>query len=138
MTSSRPNATSSPPYGARSQTGATRPPSCASAWLTSGSASGWSGSGGSTNADEPAAELGAARASGPGPGGARRPSGAKQRRPVGGPQRKRRSHTGAAWRPDAYGPTLVASFAELARQLFGSEDVVDVVRQVLKFTTTVR
>ena len=47
-----------------------------------------------------------------------------------------RSHTGASWRPDAYGPTLVASFAQLARQLFDSEDVTGVLRQVLKFATT--
>ena len=49
---------------------------------------------------------------------------------------KERSHTGASWRPDAYGPTLVASFAQLARQLFDSEDVTGVLRQVLKFATT--
>ena len=48
-----------------------------------------------------------------------------------------RSRTGARWGPEAYGPTLVASFAELARQLFGSEGVADVVPPVLKFTTGV-
>jgi hypothetical protein len=46
-----------------------------------------------------------------------------------------RSRTGAWWAPQAYGPTLVASFAELARQLFGSNDVAGVIPQVLKFTT---
>jgi ANTAR domain/GAF domain len=46
-----------------------------------------------------------------------------------------RSRTSASWRPHAYGPTLVASFAQLARQLFGSEDVAGVLPQVLKFTT---
>jgi len=45
-----------------------------------------------------------------------------------------RSRTSASWRPVAYGPTLVASFAQLARQLFGSEDVAGVLPQVLKFT----
>jgi GAF domain-containing protein len=46
------------------------------------------------------------------------------------------SRTSASWRPDAYGPTLVASFAQLAQQLFGSEDVAGVLPEVLKFTTT--
>ena len=48
-----------------------------------------------------------------------------------------RSRARAVWGPPAYGPTLVASFAELARQLFGSEGVADVVPPVLKFTTGV-
>jgi hypothetical protein len=46
-----------------------------------------------------------------------------------------RSRTSARWGPQAYGPTLVASFAELARQLLGSQDVAGVIPQVLKFTT---
>jgi ANTAR domain/GAF domain len=46
-----------------------------------------------------------------------------------------RSRTSASWRPHAYGPTLVASFAQLARQLFGPEDVAGALPQVLKFTT---
>jgi hypothetical protein len=48
---------------------------------------------------------------------------------------QQRSRTSARWAPQAYGPTLVASFAELARQLFGSEDAAGVIPQVLKFTT---
>jgi ANTAR domain/GAF domain len=46
-----------------------------------------------------------------------------------------RARTSARWAPQAYGPTLVASFAQLARQLFGSEDVAGVIPQVVKFTT---
>jgi hypothetical protein len=46
-----------------------------------------------------------------------------------------RSRTSASWRPHAYGPTLVASFAQLARQLFGSDNLAAVLPQVLKFTT---
>ena len=45
-----------------------------------------------------------------------------------------RSRTATVLGPPAYGPTLVASFAQLARQLFDSEDVTDVVSEVLKFT----
>lgn len=45
------------------------------------------------------------------------------------------SRTSDLWRPHAYGPTLVASFAQLARQLFGSDQVAEVLPQMLKFTT---
>jgi ANTAR domain/GAF domain len=45
-----------------------------------------------------------------------------------------RSRASAVWGPQAYGPTLVASFAQLARRLFGSEDVTDAVAQLLTFT----
>lgn len=45
-----------------------------------------------------------------------------------------RSRSAAAWGPQAYGPTLVASFAGLARGLFDSDDVSGVLPQVLKFT----
>ncbi|BFU45473.1 ANTAR domain-containing protein [Krasilnikovia sp. MM14-A1004] len=45
-----------------------------------------------------------------------------------------RARAAAAWGPQAYGPMLVASFAQLARQLFGSDDLSEVLPQVLKFT----
>jgi hypothetical protein len=45
-----------------------------------------------------------------------------------------RSRTATVLGPPAYGPTLVASFAELARRLFDSDDMTDVVSEVLKFT----
>jgi hypothetical protein len=45
-----------------------------------------------------------------------------------------RTRAAAVWGPRAYGPMLVASFAQLARQMFGSEDLSDVLPQVLKFT----
>ncbi len=45
-----------------------------------------------------------------------------------------RSRAAAGWGPQPYGPMLVASFAELARQLFASDDLSDVLPQVLKFT----
>lgn len=45
-----------------------------------------------------------------------------------------RARAAAAWGPDAYGPTLVASFAGLARELFRSEELTDALPQVLKFT----
>jgi hypothetical protein len=44
-----------------------------------------------------------------------------------------RTRTAAEWGPQAYGPTLVASFARLARGMFDSDEV-DVLPQVLKFT----
>jgi ANTAR domain/GAF domain len=44
-----------------------------------------------------------------------------------------RTRTAAEWGPQAYGPTLVASFARLARGLFDSDEV-GVLPQVLKFT----
>jgi hypothetical protein len=40
----------------------------------------------------------------------------------------------ATWGPQAYGPMLVASFAPLARHLFSSEELGDVLPEVLKFT----
>lgn len=39
----------------------------------------------------------------------------------------------ASWGPQAYGPMLVASFSELARELFASEDLTGALPQVLKF-----
>lgn len=45
-----------------------------------------------------------------------------------------RFRTATVLGPPAYGPTLVASFAQLARRLFDSEDVTDMVSEVLKFT----
>lgn len=45
-----------------------------------------------------------------------------------------RARAAAAWGPQAYGPMLVASFAPLARQLFSTEELNDVLPQVLKFT----
>jgi hypothetical protein len=45
-----------------------------------------------------------------------------------------RARAAAEWGPQAYGPMLVASFAQFARQLFSSEDLNDVLPQVLKFT----
>jgi hypothetical protein len=44
-----------------------------------------------------------------------------------------RSRTATVLGPQPYGPTLVASFAQLARRLFDSDDVTDVVSEVLKF-----
>ena len=40
----------------------------------------------------------------------------------------------ADWGPQAYGPMLLGSFARLAGELFGSEQLTDVLPQVLKFT----
>ena len=45
-----------------------------------------------------------------------------------------RARVAGVWGPQAYGPMLVASFAELAQQLFGSDDLADVLSQVLRFT----
>jgi hypothetical protein len=45
-----------------------------------------------------------------------------------------RARAAAAWGPHAYGPTLVASFAGFARDLFRSEELTDALPQVLKFT----
>ncbi|WP_433360658.1 ANTAR domain-containing protein [Actinoplanes sp. CA-142083] len=39
-----------------------------------------------------------------------------------------------AWGPQPYGPMLLAAFAPLARQLFGSDELNDVLARVLKFT----
>src|SRR5215211_5607416 len=45
-----------------------------------------------------------------------------------------RARAAAVWGPQAYGPMLMASFAQLARQLFGTDELGDVLPQVLKFT----
>jgi hypothetical protein len=45
-----------------------------------------------------------------------------------------RARAAETWGPQAYGPMLLASFAPLARQLFGNDDLRDVLAQVLKFT----
>ena len=45
-----------------------------------------------------------------------------------------RARAAASWGPQAYGRMLVASFAQLARELFGSEELSDILPQVLKFT----
>ncbi|NMO55167.1 ANTAR domain-containing protein [Actinoplanes sp. TBRC 11911] len=45
-----------------------------------------------------------------------------------------RARAAAEWGPQAYGPMLLASFAPLARQLFGNDDLREVLAQVLKFT----
>jgi ANTAR domain/GAF domain len=64
-------------------------------------------------------------------GSERQREAAAARRRAAGQERSRTS----ALRPNAYGPTLVASFAQLARHLFGSQDVAGVLPQVLKFST---
>jgi hypothetical protein len=45
-----------------------------------------------------------------------------------------RARAAAQWGPQAYGPMLLASFAPLARQLFGNDDLSEALAQVLKFT----
>jgi ANTAR domain len=45
-----------------------------------------------------------------------------------------RARAAATWAPEAYGPRLLASFAPLARQLFSSQDLADVLAQVVRFT----
>ncbi|WP_433292406.1 ANTAR domain-containing protein [Actinoplanes sp. CA-030573] len=45
-----------------------------------------------------------------------------------------RARAAAEWGPQAYGPMLLASFAPLARQLFASDNLRDVLSEVLKFT----
>jgi hypothetical protein len=45
-----------------------------------------------------------------------------------------RARAAAVWGPQVYGPMLVASFAELAQQLFGSEELGSLLPQMLKFT----
>ena len=45
-----------------------------------------------------------------------------------------RAHAVADWGPRAYGPMLLGSFATLAGELFGSEELTDVLPQVVKFT----
>jgi hypothetical protein len=66
-----------------------------------------------------------------------RAEGERQRKSAAASRRaaaQERGRAAATWGPQAYGPTLVASFAQLARQLFGSEDLTDVLPPVLKFT----
>jgi hypothetical protein len=63
--------------------------------------------------------------------------GARQReRAAVGRQAAAQDRAGAAarWGPQAYGPMLLASFAELARHLFGNEDLREALAQVVKFT----
>jgi hypothetical protein len=67
----------------------------------------------------------------------RRAKGARQRESAAASRHaaaQSRARAAATWGPQAYGPTLVASFAQLARQLFGSDELSDVLPQVLKFT----
>ncbi|GAA5186545.1 hypothetical protein GCM10023322_33030 [Rugosimonospora acidiphila] len=45
-----------------------------------------------------------------------------------------RGRAAASWGPREYGPMLLASFAPLAQQLFGTEDPRDALAQVVKFT----
>jgi ANTAR domain len=45
-----------------------------------------------------------------------------------------RAQAAATWGPQQYGPMLLASFAPLGRQLFGNENLPEVLAQVLKFT----
>jgi hypothetical protein len=45
-----------------------------------------------------------------------------------------RARAAKVWGPQVYGPMLLASFAPLARQLFGGDDLRDVLAHVLKFT----
>jgi hypothetical protein len=45
-----------------------------------------------------------------------------------------RVRAAATWGPQQYGPMLLASFAPLARQLFGNDDLREALAQVLKFT----
>ena len=45
-----------------------------------------------------------------------------------------RARAASVWGPQEYGPKLVASFGELAQQLFVSEELSDVLPRLLKFT----
>jgi anti-anti-sigma factor len=47
-----------------------------------------------------------------------------------------RHHTrdAAEWGPQAYGPMLLASFGQLARQLLGSQDLTEALSQMLRFS----
>lgn len=47
---------------------------------------------------------------------------------------KDRSRIAAEWGPSTYGPRLMASFADLARDLFSAEGSDDFLQQLLKFT----
>jgi ANTAR domain-containing protein/GAF domain-containing protein len=62
--------------------------------------------------------------------GRRRDSAATTRRAAA----EARAHAVAAWGPQAYGPMLLGSFAKLAGEMFASEELTDVLPQVLKFT----
>ena len=67
----------------------------------------------------------------------RRAWGEAQRRRVAAARRSAahgRASASARWGPQPYGPMLVASFADLATQLFGSDDLTDVLPRILKFT----
>jgi ANTAR domain len=48
-----------------------------------------------------------------------------------------RARAADSWGPQAYGPMLVASFAQLAQQLFGADDLADVLPPILKHTVDV-
>lgn len=63
----------------------------------------------------------------------RRESAAAKRRMAG----QQRAEAVRVWGPQAYGPMLLASFAELAGELFGSRELPDDLRRVLKFTVDV-
>jgi GAF domain-containing protein len=137
-TLSPPNGTIRPTNETRWLTGATKPPGGASAWPTSVSASCGSESGVSTRRDQPAAGP---RRCGCGPTGNRRWTGmcaptvsasASVPRRAGAAQDRVRA--AAIWGPQAYGPMLLASFAPLAAQLFGNDDLRDALAQVLRFT----
>ncbi|MEV0721015.1 GAF and ANTAR domain-containing protein [Asanoa sp. NPDC050611] len=43
----------------------------------------------------------------------------------------------AKWGPDPYGPMLLASFADLAPQLFGADDLNGVLTRIVKFTVDI-
>jgi ANTAR domain-containing protein/GAF domain-containing protein len=66
-----------------------------------------------------------------------RAEGEQQRRRAAADRRaaaQHRSLDAVEWGPAAYGPMLMASFGQLARQLFSSEDLTEVLSQVLKFS----
>ena len=45
-----------------------------------------------------------------------------------------RARAAAQWGPETYGPKLLTAFAPLARQLFGNDNLRDVLAEVLKFS----
>ena len=47
---------------------------------------------------------------------------------------RERARAAGVWGPVAYGPRLVASFAELAQQLFVTDELTDVIPRLLKFS----
>jgi hypothetical protein len=47
-----------------------------------------------------------------------------------------RAHASARWGPKAYGPMLLGSFAEVAKQLVGSDSAIDSLPRMLKFVVT--